>query len=35
MGVKGLQVRLGILASKDVAVHREEVHERIKADAKE
>jgi carbon storage regulator len=30
LGVKGNQVRLGINAPKDVAVHREEVFERIK-----
>jgi carbon storage regulator CsrA len=35
VGIKGLQVRFGILAPKDVAVHREEIYERIKADAKE
>jgi carbon storage regulator len=33
LGVKGNQVRLGIGAPKDVAVHREEVFERIKAEA--
>ncbi len=31
LGVKGNQVRLGINAPKDVAVHREEIFERIKA----
>jgi carbon storage regulator len=30
MGVKGNQVRLGINAPKDVAVHREEIFERVK-----
>jgi carbon storage regulator len=30
LGVNGFQVRLGIDAPKDVAVHREEVFERIK-----
>jgi len=30
LGIKGNQVRLGIDAPKDVAVHREEVWERIK-----
>lgn len=30
LGVKGGQVRVGINAPKDVAVHREEVYERIK-----
>ena len=29
LGVKGLQVRLGFAAPRDVAVHREEVYERV------
>jgi carbon storage regulator len=33
LGVKGGQVRLGFTAPPDVAVHREEVYERIKAEA--
>jgi carbon storage regulator len=33
LGVKGNQVRLGVGAPKDVAVHREEVYDRIKAEA--
>jgi len=32
LGVKGNQVRLGIAAPKNVAVHREEIFERIKAE---
>ena len=30
LGVKGNQVRVGVSAPKDVAVHREEIYERIK-----
>lgn len=30
LGVKGNQVRIGVNAHKDVAVHREEIYERIK-----
>jgi len=32
LGLKGNQVRVGIAAPKNVAVHREEVFERIKAE---
>ncbi|MFJ7312552.1 carbon storage regulator CsrA [Pseudomonas sp. NPDC098747] len=31
LGVSGKQVRIGIDAPKDVAVHREEITQRIKA----
>ena len=35
LGVKGNQVRVGINAPKNVAVHREEIFERIKSEGVE
>ena len=32
LGVKGNQVRIGVDAPKDVAVHREEIFERINSE---
>ncbi len=32
LGVKGNQVRIGVNAPKDVAVHREEIYSRIQED---
>jgi len=32
LGVKGKQVRIGVNAPREVAVHREEIYERIKAE---
>ena len=35
LGVKGNQVRLGVDAPKDVAVHREEIYQRIQKECVE
>ena len=35
LGVKGNQVRIGVNAPKDVAVHREEIFDRIKREDQE
>jgi carbon storage regulator len=32
LGIKGGQVRIGVRAPKDVAVHREEIYARIQAE---
>jgi carbon storage regulator CsrA len=35
LGVKGNQVRLGVNAPRNVAVHREEIFDRVQADKRE
>ncbi len=35
LGIKGHQVRLGIIAPKEVPVHRQEIYDKIQSEKKE
>ena len=34
LGIKGDNVKIGVIAPKEVSVHREEIYDRIQAEAK-